>query len=59
MVPIDAIWLLFFSYENLCLSLCGSPPSAPIEVLMVLATPLNNYPKWQAIQLTIHSTVGA
>ena len=33
-------------------------PLHPIEVLVVLATSVKNYLKWQAIQLAIHSTVG-
>ena len=28
-------------------------------MLVVLTTPVKNYLKWQAIQLAIHSTVGA
>ena len=35
------------------------PPSHPVGMLVVLTTPVKNYPKWQAIQLAIHSTVGA
>ena len=34
------------------------PPSHPIGVLLVLATPVKNYLKWQEIQLAIHSMVG-
>ena len=34
------------------------PPSHPVGVLVVLTIP-KNYLKWQAIQLAIHSTVGA
>ena len=32
---------------------------ASVRVLVVLTTPVNNYLKWWAIQLAIHSTVGA
>ena len=35
-----------------------TPTLHPIGVLVVLAMPLKNYLKWQAIQLAIHSTVG-
>ena len=34
-------------------------PSTPIGVLVVLAMPVKNYLKWQAIQPVIHSTAGA
>ena len=33
--------------------------SHPVGVLVVLTTPVKNYLKWRAIQLAIHSTVGA
>ena len=33
------------------------PPKA--GMLVVLTTPVKNYLKWRAIQLAIHSTVGA
>ena len=33
------------------------PPSHPIGVLVVLATPVKNYLKWQEIQLAIQCTV--
>ena len=36
-----------FSFDRVFLS----PPSTPIGVLVVLATPVNNYLKWQGIQL--------
>ena len=32
------------------------PPSHPIQVLLVLATPVQNHLKWQEIQLAIHPT---
>ena len=35
------------------------PPSHPVGVLVVLTTPVKNDLKWRAIQLGIHSTVGA
>ena len=35
------------------------PLYTPIGVLAALATPVTNYPKWQTIQLVIHSTLGA
>ena len=35
------------------------PPSHPARMLVVLTTPVKNYLKWRAIQLAIHSTVGA
>ena len=35
------------------------PPSHPAGMLVVLTTPVKNYLKWRAIQLAIHSTVGA
>ena len=31
----------------------------PVGVLVVLTIPVKNYLKWRAIQLAIHSTVGA
>ena len=31
----------------------------PLGLLVVLTTPVKNYLKWRAIQLAIHSTVGA
>ena len=34
------------------------PPSHPVGVLLVLATPVNNYLKWQEIQQAIHPIVG-
>ena len=33
------------------------PPSHPVGVLVVLAMPVKNYLKWQAIQLPIYSIV--
>ena len=33
------------------------PPSHPIGVPVVLATPVKTYLKWQEIQLAIHCTV--
>ena len=35
------------------------PPSHPAGMLVVLTTLVKNYLKWRAIQLAIHSTVGA
>ena len=35
------------------------PPTLQESVLVVLTTPVKNYLKWWAIQLAIHSTVGA
>ena len=35
------------------------PPTHPAKMLVVLTTPVKNYLKWRAIQLAIHSTVGA
>ena len=35
------------------------PPSHAAGMLVVLTTPVKNYLKWRAIQLAIHSTVGA
>ena len=35
------------------------PLSHPAGMLVVLTTPVKNYLKWRAIQLAIHSTVGA
>ena len=35
------------------------PPPHPARMLVVLTTPVKNYLKWRAIQLAIHSTVGA
>ena len=58
---IDVIWLFpVLTYTSLCPPLCGSPPLpyTLIKVLEALATPLNKYLKWQAIQLAILSTVG-
>ena len=34
-------------------------PSHPAGMLVVLTTPVKNYLKWRAIQLAIHSTLGA
>ena len=37
---------------------CPSPPSHPIGVLVVLAMPVKNHLKQQAIQLAIQCTAG-
>ena len=42
---------------SLSLSLRGSPPFHPMEVLLVLAMPVKKYLKWWAIQLAIQCTV--
>ena len=34
------------------------PPSHPVGVLLILATPVKNYLKWQEIQLAIRPLVG-
>ena len=62
MTPVDAIWLFLVKMKLLptTLWLPALPtPSHPVGVLVVLTTPVKNYLKWQAIQLAIHSTVGA
>ena len=62
MTSVDAIWLfLVKTYLLPATSWLPAlpPPSHPVGVLVVLTTPVNNYLKWRAIQLAIHSTVGA
>ena len=53
MTPVDAIWLFLVNPPP------PSHPSHPAQMLVVLTTPVKNYLKWRAIQLAIHSTVGA
>ena len=61
MTSIDAIWLFSVLMENnsatLWLSTTSHPP--PIELLAVLATPMKNYLKWQANQLSVSSAISA
>ena len=38
---------------------CHFVATHPAGMLVVLTTPVKNYLKWRAIQLAIHSTVGA
>ena len=62
MTPVDAIWLLLVKTQPLPATLwlpALPPPSHPVGMLVVLTTPVKNYLKWRAIQLAIHSTVGA
>ena len=58
LIPFDH----YQSRRSLYPPLCGYPPTShpfhPIGVLVVLATPVKTYLKWQAIQLAIHSIAG-
>ena len=56
MTPIDAIWLVLV--KTLPLPTTSWLPTHPVGVLLVLATPLKNYPKWREIQLAIHPIDG-
>ena len=61
MAPMDAIWLVLVkTYPLPATSWLPAlpPPSHPVGVLLVLATPINNYLKWWEIQLAIHPIVG-
>ena len=65
MAPMDAIWLALALIDAIWLALPATswlparpPPSHPIGVLLILATPVKNYLKWQEIQLAIHPIVG-
>ena len=52
MAPMDAIWLVLVKTEPLPTTLwlpAHPPPSHPVVVLLVLATPVKNYLKWQEI----------
>ena len=57
MTPVDAIWL--FLVKRWLLPATLWLPALQVGVLVVLTTPVKNYLKWRAIQLAIHSTVGA
>ena len=61
MTPMGAIWLVLMKTQPLLttswLSTCPSP-SHPAGVLLVLGTPVEDYLKWQEIQLAIHPIVG-
>ena len=61
MTPMDAIWLVLVKTQpypaTSWLPACP-PPSHPVGVLLVLATPVKNYLKWWEIQLAIHPIVG-
>ena len=62
MTPEDAIWLFLVKTQLLHTTSwlpVLPPPSHPAGMLVVLTTPVKNYLKWRAIQLAIHSTVGA
>ena len=54
MASLDAIWLFAPPLHGFP----TPPPSHPAGVLVVLAMPVKNYQKRQAIQLAIHSTIG-
>ena len=62
MTPVDAIWLFLVTTQLLPATSwlpALPPPSHPAGMLVVLTTPVKDYLKWRAIQLAIHSTVGA
>ena len=48
----DVVFALHF------MATCLLPSTHPVGVLLVLATPVKNYLKWQEIQLAIHPIVG-
>ena len=61
MAPMDAIWLVLVKTEPLPATSwlpTHRPPSHPVGVLLVFATPVKNYLKWREIYLAIHSIVG-
>ena len=56
----DAIWLVLVKTEPLPATSwlpTHPPPSHPVGVLVVLATPVKNYLKWREIQLAIQCRV--
>ena len=66
MSPVGVIWL-FSVLTSIFPPFCGYPPtqaskpSPPfylVGVLVVFATPVKIYLKWQEVQLAIHSIVG-
>ena len=57
MSPVDAIWL--FLVKTQLLPATSWLPAHPAGMLVVLTIPVKNYLKWRAIQLAIHSTIGA
>ena len=64
MTPADAIFAVFsedvaFARHFVATHPPTLPPSHPVGVLVVLTTLVKNYLKWRAIQITIHSIVGA
>ena len=58
MAPIGAIAVFSSDRVLACHFVAPHLPPLYIEVLVVLATPVKRYLKWQAIQLAIHLTVG-